>query len=130
MKTLVISIGCALAMSVATAQAADLPARVAAPAPVVVPTPGYYWGGFYIGLNGGYGWSGGTVESPIASVSAGDLKGPFAGGQMGYNFQTGDFVYGIEVDGQWADIKETYTALGLTFSGLMRAAKINRKFAT
>ena len=113
MRTL-ISIGCALAMSVAAAQAADLPARVAAPAPVVVATV-YNWTGFYIGANVGYGWAAGTVESLGLSADVGDLKGPFAGGQIGYNYQTGQFVWGIEADGQWANINQNYTALGLAF---------------
>jgi len=107
----------ALLSSIGAAQAADLPPRAPAPAPaVVVPAPAYNWTGFYIGANGGYGWSGASVTVGGVTVDGGDLKGPFAGGQIGYNFQSGMFVFGVEADGQWANIKESYSIAGLTFS--------------
>ncbi len=93
---------------VGVAQAADLPQRAPAPAPaVVVAVPVYNWTGFYIGANGGYGWAGVSASSGGLTVDGGDLKGPFAGGQVGYNFQSGVFVFGVEFDGQWANIKES-----------------------
>ena len=98
----------ALLSSIGAAQAADLPPRVPVSAPaVVVPAPVYNWTGFYIGANGGYGWSGASVTVGGVTVDGGDLKGPFAGGQIGYNYQSGMFVFGVEVDGQWASIKES-----------------------
>ena len=107
----------ALLSSIGAAQAADLPPRAPAPAPaVVVPAPGYNWTGFYIGANGGYGWSGASATVAGVTVDGGDLKGPFAGGQVGYNFQSGMFVFGVEADGQWANIKESYSIVGLTFT--------------
>src|ERR1700733_3244081 len=50
----------AVAMTPLTAYAADIyqkpaPANYTAPAPYVEPN---MWGGFYVGINGGYGWSG------------------------------------------------------------------------
>jgi len=102
---------------VGVAQAADLPQRAPAPAPaVVVAVPVYNWTGFYIGANGGYGWAGVSASSGGLTVDGGDLKGPFAGGQVGYNFQSGMFVFGVEFEGQWANIKESYGAFGLTFT--------------
>ncbi len=97
-------------------QAADLPQRVPAPvrAPVVAAPLGYNWTGFYIGANGGYGWAALGFSDGNATADVGDLKGPFAGGQIGFNYQTGMFVFGIEVDGQWADIKQSESAIGLT----------------
>lgn len=96
-------------------QAADLPPRAPAP-PVVVPAAVYNWTGFYIGANGGYGWSGASVTINGVTTSGGDLKGPFAGGQVGFNYQTGMFVFGVEADGQWANIKETTTIAPFTFT--------------
>src|SRR5262249_17791268 len=71
--------------------------------------PGYVgvnWSGFYIGVNGGYGWTANTD-------SAFDLKpaGGFGGGQIGYNWQGGfglgrAWVFGIEADIQGADISD------------------------
>ena len=107
----------ALLSSIGAAQAADLPPRVPVSAPaVVVPAPVYNWTGFYIGANGGYGWSGASVTVGGVTVDGGDLKGPFAGGQIGYNYQSGMFVFGVEVDGQWASIKEFFTVPPLTFT--------------
>ena len=110
-----IALATAMLGSIGVAQSADLPARTPAPIPPPV-VAAYNWSGFYIGANGGYGWAGVTAEALGVSVDGGDLKGPFAGGQIGYNFQSGMFVFGVEVDGQWASIKESYNAFGLTFT--------------
>lgn len=95
------------------ASAADLPPRAPAlqPVPVVVPQA-YNWTGFYIGVNGGYGWAGESETSGGVTVDVGKLKGPFVGGQIGFNYQTGMFVWGIEADGQWADITQTFPGFG------------------
>ena len=109
----------ALLSSIGAAQAADLPSRapVTYRAPPVAAVPfTYNWTGFYIGANGGYGWAGASASSGGVTVDGGDLKGPFAGGQIGFNYQTGMIVFGVEVDGQWANIKESYSGLGLTFT--------------
>jgi outer membrane immunogenic protein len=107
----------ALIGSIGVAQAADLPRRAPSPAPaaVAVPAAAYNWTGFYIGVNGGYGWAGASASSGGLTVEGGDLKGPFAGGQIGFNYQSGMFVFGVEVDGQWASIKESYAGFGFTF---------------
>jgi outer membrane immunogenic protein len=88
------------------AMAADLAARpyVKAPPPVVAV---YNWTGFYIGANGGYGWgriSSGTTVAPFVSTAA-DTSGGLAGGQIGYNWQVQNWVFGLEADGDWADVK-------------------------
>jgi outer membrane immunogenic protein len=86
-----------------TALAADLPARSYSKAPVV--DPGINWTGFYIGAMGGYGWSD-EVRVGGLTASSSDLKGGFAGGTIGYNWQAGSqFVFGIEADAAWSDIK-------------------------
>jgi outer membrane immunogenic protein len=89
---------------VATASAADLgrrqpPPPVPAKAPVVAPY--YNWTGFYAGINGGYGWGRAKWDGLPASF---DTNGGMFGGQVGYNWQFGQFVYGIEGDGDWTDI--------------------------
>jgi hypothetical protein len=92
------------------ALAADL--AVKAPA-LAGPLPAQ-WGGFYLGIHGGYGWghdSGDT--SPFSNPSP---KGGVFGGQAGYNWQYGSFVGGLEVDFSGADLKHsqsiTATAVG------------------
>jgi outer membrane immunogenic protein len=94
------------------AQAADI---YRAPAPVSYKdAPAYVppntWAGFYVGINGGYGWGGSGNSIQYNDGGLGDLskratpEGGFGGGQIGYNFQSGSFVYGVETDFQGADI--------------------------
>ena len=89
------------------ASAADLPPPVAAPPPrapaVYVPVV-YNWSGFYLGINGGYGFGSSEWNGP-AGTSAGSIhpSGFLAGGTIGANLQTGGFVFGIEADGDWQD---------------------------
>ena len=61
------------------------------------------WQGFYAGLNGGYGWSnnGDTILYSDGTMSSrAQPQGGFGGGQIGYNFQNGPLVYGLETDFQ------------------------------
>jgi outer membrane immunogenic protein len=94
-----------LAALTGTAAAADLPPRPApAPyykAPVAVPV--YNWTGFYIGINGG----GGFGRSTWDSTGSFDISGGLVGGTVGYNYQFGQGVVGIEGDIDWADINGT-----------------------
>ena len=94
------------------AMAADLPSRMApAPAPMIAAVPVFTWTGFYAGVNAGYGWNSNsnnnTVLVPGIGLvdvgSGGDDGGFVGGGQIGYNYQIGSFVWGLEADLQWAD---------------------------
>jgi outer membrane immunogenic protein len=92
-----------------TAMAADIPARmpVKAPPPVVVAPS---WAGFYIGVHAGVAWNhaafaevgdnaGFVNRAPIGVDFWKPHKAGFAGGgQIGYNFQSGNVVYGLEAD--------------------------------
>jgi outer membrane immunogenic protein len=99
----------------APASAADLAAKpyVKAPPPVIAPI--YDWTGFYIGANGGWGQSHGCVDfvTPAGTVAGGcaDRSGGLAGGQIGYRWQTNQFVLGLEAQGDWAEIKNTRVSL-------------------
>jgi len=94
--------GLAVATAVGTAaHAADLPVRSAPPAPV------FTWTGFYVGVNAGYGWNTNDDDVVIPGVGrfeADDEGGFVGGGQIGYNYQIGSFVLGLETDIQYADI--------------------------
>src|ERR1700682_231243 len=61
--------------------------------------PIFSWSGFYIGLNGGYGW-GKSNWTNAAGTTTGDfnVNGYVFGGTLGYNIQAGSIVYGIEGD--------------------------------
>jgi outer membrane immunogenic protein len=86
------------------ASAADLPAATYTKAPVVV-SPAYNWTGFYIGVNGGGGWGRSDYQYNGAPTNSDhDTTGGFAGGQVGYNWQMAAWVFGLEADGDWANI--------------------------
>jgi len=84
--------------------AADLPARTYTKAPPMV-MAAYDWSGFYAGLNGGGGWAH-TCWNVVAGLSEGchDANGGTIGGQVGYRWQMGSIVFGVEAQGNWADI--------------------------
>jgi outer membrane immunogenic protein len=73
------------------------------PAPAVTD-----WTGFYLGLNGGGGWSEQRLAYNPTTFTGITPQGAFGGGQIGYNWQTkpdfyrffgpGSFVFGIEAD--------------------------------
>ena len=96
----------AFALSGVTALAADLPIRAPAPAPLLALAP-FSWNGFYVGLHAGYGWTRGDTVGIhsiggggafLGNIGSADPKGFLGGGQIGYNFQYGSIVYGIEGD--------------------------------
>lgn len=93
----------ALALAAFSANAADLGGYKDGSADV-----GVNWSGLYVGINGGYGWSAGgsTVQAyadysgytATSGITTYDKTGGFGGGQIGYSFQQGRFVYGLETD--------------------------------
>src|SRR5262245_47529775 len=90
-----------LALSIA-ANAAEVGARppVYAPPPIYVAPP-FSWTGFYIGPNLGGAWSQRNLTDTLLGLSLSNVndKGAFiGGGQLGYNYQFGNFVLGIEAD--------------------------------
>jgi outer membrane immunogenic protein len=90
----------------ASAFAADLPSRTVVPVAPVVPI--FTWTGFYGGLNAGYGWNvnDNRYYDPVTGlVQKQDSDGGFVGGgQIGYNYQLGQFVGGVEADIHYADL--------------------------
>jgi outer membrane immunogenic protein len=91
-----------LAALTGTAAAADLPPRPA-PAPyykAAVVAPVYNWTGFYIGINGG----GGFGRSTWDTTGGRNTSGGIVGGTVGYNYQFGQGVVGLEGDIDWANI--------------------------
>jgi outer membrane immunogenic protein len=98
-----VALGLSIGFAVA-ASAADLPDNVyAAPPPLYVRTSVFYWTGFYLGVNGGWG------EANLPNYDL-NPNGWMTGGQFGY-VQMWDtkVVTGIEIDGDFAQLKETQT---------------------
>src|SRR5262245_26638768 len=103
--------GISLAALATGASAADLRMPVKAPPPAAVALS---WAGFYIGGNAGAIWHHwaftdtddlllfGTTNSPFWS---GTRAAVMAGGQVGYNWQSGVYVFGLEADFDWTGAK-------------------------
>jgi outer membrane immunogenic protein len=95
-----------LAFTVAAA-AADLsrppPAPVYPQSPVYAPR--YSWTGAYFGINGG----GAFGSSNWDLTGSRDVSGGLIGSTLGYNYQVGQAVFGVEGDLDWADINGSST---------------------
>jgi outer membrane immunogenic protein len=84
----------ALALVVAVpAVAADLGYENVAAPPEQQAYSAYDWSGFYLGAQGAYSWNQTTVLGSDLDIDGGSF-----GGHAGYNFQSGNIVYGIEND--------------------------------
>ncbi|MGY8637962.1 porin family protein [Bradyrhizobium sp. 14AA] len=99
MKKVLLASACLFALA-APASAADLAARPYTKAPVAVASV-YNWTGFYLGIVGGGAWENASGDPK--------MKGGFVGGTAGYNWQTGNVVFGLEADGSWADVSASAT---------------------
>ncbi len=94
------------------ANAADLAARTYTKAPPLA-APAYDWSGFYIGINGGGASSRDclTITSVAGSAVVPNSEGchsatgGLVGGQIGYRWQVASWVFGVEAQGDWADLK-------------------------
>ena len=83
-------------------------ATAASAAPPLPPPPVWTWTGFYAGVNVGYSWGRSNSTLTLSDASSGaalasgnskfDLDGVIGGGQIGYNWQDNDWVYGLEAD--------------------------------
>jgi outer membrane immunogenic protein len=115
-KFLLATVGLVALGAAAPASAADLAARPYTKAPPLMAL--YDWSGFYIGANGGGGWSHNCLDvtnfrGPIAPVREGchDATGGVVGGQLGYRWQSASWVFGLEAQGDWADLKGSNVSL-------------------
>src|SRR5579871_2410273 len=82
-----------------------------APGFAAPPAGVFNWSGFYIGGNAGYGWNDRDRSIMIVNNLGGpatgpglDATGPFGGAQLGWNWQTGAWVLGLETDFQLSAI--------------------------
>ena len=61
--------------------------------------PAFSWTGLYIGTHVGYGWSDADWGDALSGVSTSNRSnGWLVGGQIGYNLQVRQFVFGVETD--------------------------------
>lgn len=100
-KLFVGSFATALLIAAGSAMAADLPVK----APVYKApayAPAYSWTGFYVGGNLGYSFGRASTDWTIAGVPIGstsnNMNGILGGLQAGYNWQSSNWVFGLEAD--------------------------------
>lgn len=92
------------------ANAADLP-RGPYKAPAYVAPAYANWTGFYAGINAGYGFGKSNWDVPAVSPSP---KGFVGGITLGYNLQTGLWLWGLEGDIDYSGMKGTADCPGGT----------------
>jgi outer membrane immunogenic protein len=125
MKKLLLGSTVFMSLAALPAFAADLsrpaPAPVYTKAPAMAPA--FSWTGFYIGANGGAAWAKEQSVDITETLNGalfvngtwpgtgnfGTLKpsGGFVGGQVGFNYQVGMGVFGVEADFQGASVKDS-----------------------
>jgi outer membrane immunogenic protein len=101
---------------------ADIPSKM--PTKALSDGAPYNWTGFYVGVQGGYGWGTGSVNlSPIDTLfysgvladgeipasSSLSSKGFLGGVEGGYNYQYGRAVLGVEADFSYSAIRGSNT---------------------
>jgi outer membrane immunogenic protein len=102
--------------------AAD-PARLPAKAPFAAPQAVQNWTGLYGGANAGYSWGRTDLDYTLGGIPAfGATVDPnsfVAGGQVGYNWQLGSVVIGLEGDAAWRHGTDSATfTVGAAFANL------------
>ena len=126
MKRASLAIISALMFAAPAAQAADMALKAAPP-----PAPVCVWCGWYLGVNAGWVGSvqngvrltgtdtdGGGFGSELADGSTPSIfnvrySGFLGGGQIGYNWQTGNFVAGLEADIDGASASRSLSQINL-----------------
>ena len=111
-KVLLAAAAAWMALGAAPALTADLAARPYTKAPAMIAAI-YDWSGFYIGANAGGGsarncWTNTTLG---AAEGCHHATGALVGGQVGYRWQPGSWVFGLEAQGNWADFKGSNASL-------------------
>src|SRR5258708_10791560 len=94
---------------VSFASAADMPTKAPVYSAVV---PAVNWTGLYIGGHFGYGWAFPEITEALTGTTVGNPprpRGILGGVQGGYNWQSGSWVYGIDLDFTWSGVQGSST---------------------
>jgi outer membrane immunogenic protein len=139
MRCIVLSAVSVIAL-VSSALAADIYPGGASYKDTPVLLPAATWTGFYLGVNGGFGGFDSLKFRDDTFVTATganlsrvtgktNIAGGFGGGQLGYNLQSGGFVYGFETDIQGSGIRGHGGAFQLVANPAPPPALIGRSAA-
>jgi iron complex outermembrane recepter protein len=94
------------------------PILTKAPAPAT-----WSWTGLYLGVNGGYAFGGSDWSDSVTGASSGNFNtsGFVFGGTLGGNYQSGPWVFGVEADGDLADVSGfgTFTSTSFCAGGCL-----------
>ncbi len=121
-----------IAVPLSTAGAADMPVKAPPPPPV------WSWTGWYAGVNLGasFGRADDSATPPIAAAifptGYQSLDGIIGGGQVGYNWQSGIWLVGLEADIQGSSERSKLPAFdGIIphFGGVGGTLQVNEKLA-
>jgi outer membrane immunogenic protein len=109
--------GCCLLGGTA-ALAADLPPA----APALPPPPVFTWTGPYVGLHVGGAFAGNVTINPAPTTApvAFGRDGVFGGLHLGYNYQVGAFVLGLQAEYNFAGITGSVVSGPFTFTSSVR----------
>jgi outer membrane immunogenic protein len=115
----------------ASASAADLAPRYAK-APMMV-DPAYNWTGFYVGLHAGAASTDGDLTTQVTDgfffndqiTNTFRKTGFIGGGQIGYNYQSGMAVFGLEADASSLNVKSSVSGFDPFFSGKGNTATLS-----
>ncbi len=116
MKKFLLATVSVVAMS-CVSRAADLPAAMPTKERMYAPSPVATWDGAYIGVQGGVVRRNATFELfgviGLPVRQAGDETGGTGGILAGYNWQQGNYVYGLEGDWSWIGAKSSHLTPGI-----------------
>ena len=99
----------AVVTTMGSANAADMPRRhTEMPVKAPLYEPPFSWTGFYIGINGGGAWGRSDWSNTLGTNTI-DTSGAVVGGTIGYNYQMGQTVFGLEGDGDWSNLRGSTT---------------------
>jgi outer membrane immunogenic protein len=106
------------------ASAADI--RMPVKAPPAFVHAYYNWTGFYLGAHVGYAWADFTGVDPIVGLVSDSFSanGFIYGGQVGFNYQMGSWVFGIEGDFSFGNVKRSESFLGGLVTGEVELDRI------
>ena len=110
---------------IAVASSSALAADMRPPPPVYTkappPPPPFSWTGFYIGGNLGAAWTNTNISDSLFGLNFNNGNNAVfvAGGQVGFNYQFGNVVLGVEGDFDWAanNNNSTVVVVGLPILG-------------
>jgi opacity protein-like surface antigen len=98
-----------------TASAADMPVKAPVYTPVMAAP--WSWSGFYLGGHIGAALALTDIADPLGVPIYGDnVRSPgfIGGGQIGFNYQLGSIVFGVEADASWVDSDGTNTCFAVS----------------